>query len=283
MAFNNSQRFHVEGLRKQIDGLNRLQFVTALCQGGEIARQCRWVARNIEYGFGIEGCEVALDAFGAGARRVENYFAKPFFAPRQLCQCGGDRRDAPADIFDAIALGIEFAAIDRMAVAVDGDDFSGAPSDGEREISGAAVEFEHIVAVGEFAGAQKVMQDRAVAFRIDLGENVRLDGQAHVRFGGDADTGIAPDLTPAAARYDNSAQARAAVQQFADRCTVRRSQWFGGDGDEDQLVFSIAGDDLNFHDICRRLFNPTPDMLQRAVNLLRRDLAGVDLNEIVGE
>ena len=115
MTFNNSQRFHVEGLRKQIDGLNRLQFVTALCQGGEIARQCRRVARNIEYGFGIEDREVALDAFGAGARRVENDFVEPFFALRQLRQRGGDGRDTPADIFDAIALGIEFAVIEDDA------------------------------------------------------------------------------------------------------------------------------------------------------------------------
>jgi hypothetical protein len=62
----------MEGVGEKVNRLDEPEFVAKLAQGGQVARQGRWIARDIEDRPRAQRADIGFNSLGAGAGWIED-------------------------------------------------------------------------------------------------------------------------------------------------------------------------------------------------------------------
>jgi len=200
-------------VRKEVHGLDGLKFIAMFGQGSKIARQGRWIARDIENHLGAERGQVGFDAFRSNAGRVENDLGKCLPPPFELgnrLEHGGAQ---PVDVFETRILRVKFAVGDRGAIAFDGNDLFNPARQRQCKVTGAAVEFKNAILAVKIAGGDKLLDHLSICLGVHLSEDIGVDLKREIVLELDRDQSPAINFTASASRYDENADRAVCIDQ----------------------------------------------------------------------
>src|SRR5262249_40948041 len=147
------------------------------------------------------------NSFGTGAGRVENDLGKALPLLGKLLNRGGKMSADPADVGDAVQLSAALAGIYGLAIAFNRGDFFLQLGGGERGVASAGIKFKQPIVFVKAAGRNKFPEKLAVAFGIDLSENITLDLEADSIIAPNRNYRLSPFFAPVCGVEDKSVDA----------------------------------------------------------------------------
>ena len=150
----------------------------------------------------------------------------------------------PADVGDAVQLSAALAAIDGLTIALNRDDFLYELGQGESKVASAGIKFEQPIAFVKAAGSDELSEKLAVAFGIDLCENIAVDLEADSIIAANRNFRLSPFFAPICGVENKSVDTVGLVNKtFADGI-VPRIELSADFARSDDFVGIIAGDDF---------------------------------------